>query len=111
MANVAIRAVGLRTGAAAMKIDPLFKPLPPEPATLLTEGRLVEAIKVLRESEGISLTRAKQWIDWHIDQDPMLRVQIETQQRASRRKFFFWFIVIDVLITVAIIYYLRHVPG
>jgi hypothetical protein len=111
VANVAIRRVGLRTGGTGMKIDPLFKPLPPEPATLLSEGRLVEAIKVLRESQGISLTRAKQWIDWHIDQDPMLRVQLETQQRASRRRFFLWFIVIDVLITAAIIYYLRYMPG
>jgi hypothetical protein len=111
MANVAIRRVGLPGSVAAMKIDPLYKPLPPEPATLLTEGRRVEAIKVLRETQGISLTRAKQWVDWHIEQDPMLRVQLETQQRASRRRFFVWFVVIDVLITAAIIYYLRYMPG
>ncbi|HEX6397019.1 MAG TPA: hypothetical protein VFZ95_06320, partial [Steroidobacteraceae bacterium] len=68
-----------------MKIEPRFKPLPPEPATLLTEGRLAEAIKALRTSEGISLGKAKQWIAWHVAQDPMLGVQLEVQRRAARR--------------------------
>ena len=91
-----------------MKIEPRFQPLPPEPATLLTEGRKVEAIKVLRQSEGISLTKAKQWIDWHVAQDPMLGVQLEVRARAARRRFFFWFLLVDALIAAAIIYYLFY---
>jgi hypothetical protein len=91
-----------------MRIEPRFKPLPPEPATLLTEGRRVEAVKVLRKSQGISLTKAKQWIDWHVDQDPMLGVQLEVQRRSARRKFFFWFLLVDALIAAAIIYYLFY---
>jgi hypothetical protein len=55
-----------------MRADPRFKPLPAEPATLLTEGRKIEAIKVLRHSNGISLKEAKAWVEWHIEQDPML---------------------------------------
>ncbi len=91
-----------------MRADPRFKPLPPEPATLLTEGRLIDAVKVLRESQGIGLRQARAWIEWHIDQDPMLRVQLETQQRARRRKFFLWFLVVDAVITAAIVYYLFY---
>ena len=91
-----------------MRADPRFKPLPAEPATLLTEGRLIDAIKVLRETQGIGLKQAKAWIEWHIDQDPMLRVQLETQQRATRRKFFLWFLVVDAVITAAIVYYLFY---
>lgn len=91
-----------------MKIEPRFKPLPPEPATLLTEGRKVEAIKVLRQSENISLTRAKQWIDWHVAQDPMLGAQLEMQRRAANRRFFFWFLLVDAFIAAAIIYYLFY---
>lgn len=88
-----------------MRADPRFKPLPPEPATLLTEGRMIEAIKVLRNSNGIGLKEAKDWVDWHIAQNPMLRVQLETQQRATRRKFFLWFLLVDVLIAAGLIYY------
>jgi hypothetical protein len=91
-----------------MRADPRFKPLPPEPATLLTEGRLIEAIKVLRETQGIGRRQARAWIEWHIGQDPMLRVQLETQQREKRRRFFLWFLVVDAVITAAIIYYLFY---
>ena len=91
-----------------MKIEPRFKPLPPEPATLLTEGRLAEAIKVLRTSEDISLAKARQWIEWHVAQDPILGVQLEVQRRAARRRFFFWFLLVNVLIAAAIVYYLFY---
>lgn len=91
-----------------MRVEPRFKPLPPEPATLLTEGRLAEAIKVLRTSEDISLAKAKQWIAWHVAQDPILGVQLEAQRRAARRRFFFWFLLVDALIAAAIIYYLFY---
>ncbi len=35
----------------------------------------------------------------------MLRVQLEMQQRAARRKLFLWFLVVDVAITAALIYW------
>jgi len=88
-----------------MKADPRFKPLPPEPATLLTEGKLIDAIKVLRRSHNLGLKQAKDWVDWHIAQDPILQVQLETQQRAGRRKLFLWFLLVDVIITAGLIYY------
>ena len=87
-----------------MRADPRFKALPPEPATLLTEGRKAEAIKVLRNSSAIGQKEAKAWVDWHIAQDPMLRVQLETQRRAARRKFFLWFLLVDAVIAAAVIY-------
>jgi len=89
-----------------MRIDPLYKPLPAEPATLLNEGRVSEAVKALRDAENISAARARAWIDWHISQDPMLRVQLETQQRATRRRIFFWFLLVDAILAAGIIYYL-----
>ena len=93
-----------------MRAEPRFQPLPPEPATLLTEGKLVEAIKVLRESQDIGLRKAKDWVDWHIAQDPMLRAQLEALQRKARRKFFLWFLIVDAVIAAAIIYYLFYMP-
>lgn len=91
-----------------MRVEPRFKPLPPEPATLLTEGRYDEAVKVLRDGQDISHGKAKQWIKWHVAQDPMLGVQLEVQRRAARRRFLYGFLLVDVLIAAAIIYYLFY---
>ena len=88
-----------------MRAEPRFVALPLEAVTLLSEGRLIDAIKVVRRVEGLGLRDAKERVDAHLAQDPILRVQIETQQRAARRKFFFWFVVVDVAITVGIIYW------
>ena len=88
-----------------MRAEPRFKPLPLEAATLLSEGRVIEAIKVVRKAEGLGLREAKQRVDAYIAQEPILQVQLETQQRAARRKFFFWFVVVDIAITAAIIYW------
>ena len=88
-----------------MRADPRFKPLPPEPVTLLNEGRLSEAVRVLRSSNGLDLKQAKDWIDWYIEDNPALRVQLETRQKAVRRKAFFWFLLVDAIITASVIYY------
>jgi hypothetical protein len=103
-----LRRPGFGPAGKIMRADPRFKPLPVEPATLLTEGRMIEAIKVLRTSNGIGLKEAKDWIDWHVAQDPMLRVQLETQQRAVRRKIFFWFLFVDSLIVAGLVYYFLY---
>ncbi|HEV7608752.1 MAG TPA: hypothetical protein VGO61_15520 [Steroidobacteraceae bacterium] len=91
-----------------MRADPRFKPLPLEAVTLLTEGKLVEAIKVVRQVELLGLRDAKGRVDAHLARDPMLRVQIETLQRAARRKFFLWFLIVDLAITAGVIYWLYY---
>lgn len=91
-----------------MRVDPRFKPLPPEPATLLLEGRIGEAIRVLRDSQGVGARHARAWVEWHLDQDPMLRVQLETQRSERRRRIFLWFLLVDVVVAGAIIYYLLY---
>jgi hypothetical protein len=88
-----------------MRAEPRFKALPLEAATLLSEGNVIEAIKVVRKTEGVGRREARARVDAHLAQDPILRVQIETQQRARRRKFFFWFVVVDLVITAGIIYW------
>lgn len=91
-----------------MRADPRHKPLPPEAATLLTEGRVADAVKSLRRSHGLDIARAREWVDAHIDDNPVLRVELETRQRAARRKFFLWFLLADLLIAAGIIYYLLY---
>jgi len=91
-----------------VRAEPRYKPLPLEAITLLNEGRVIEAIKVVRRVEVLGLKDAKDRVDAHIAQDPLLRVQIEAQQGAARRKFFFWFVIVDVVITAGIIYWLFY---
>jgi hypothetical protein len=88
-----------------MRADPRWRPLPVEAATLLTEGLVIDAIKVVRQAERLGLKEAKDRVDAHIARDPMLRVQIETQRREVRRKFFLWFLLVDAAITAAVIYW------
>ena len=93
-----------------MRAEPRFKPLPPEPATLLTEGRVAEAERALRRSHGLGAREARAWIEAHVANDPMLRVQLETQRRARRGRIVFWALVIDAVIVAAIIYYFTYMP-
>jgi len=88
-----------------VRAEPRIKELPLEAVALLGEGKITEAIRLLRQSEGLSRGEARRRIDAHFDRDPMLRVQIEAVQRARRRKFFFWFLLIDLAITAGIIYW------
>jgi hypothetical protein len=91
-----------------MYADPNFRQLPLEAITLLNEGRLIEAIKVVRQAEGLGLKEAKDRVDAYVAREPILKAQLELAQRAARRKFFFWFLVIDALIVAAVIYWLRY---
>ena len=88
-----------------MKAEPRYPPLPPEIVTLLGEGDVGEAIKVLRSAGAMSQREARRRIDAHLAQDPILQVRIETWQRSRRLKFFLWFLVGDVVITAGIIYW------
>jgi hypothetical protein len=91
-----------------MYADPKRKPLPLEAVTLLQEGRVIEAIKAVRQAEALGLREAKQRVDAYIAGEPLLRAQIELQQRATRRKFFFWFLVIDLAIVAGVIYWMFY---
>ena len=93
-----------------MRADPRFKQLPDEPATLISEGKVHEAVRVLRQSHNLGAREARAWVDSHIADDPMLQVQLETQRRARRRRFFLWLLPIDILVAAGIIYYLFYLP-
>ena len=91
-----------------MRAERYLRPLPPEPATLLTEGRIDEAVQVLRETQGLRKSQARAWVDAHIAADPMLRVQLESQKRGWGRKVFLWVLAIDVIAVAVIVYYLLY---
>lgn len=93
-----------------MRAERRQKQISLEAATLLTEGKVAEAVRVVRDGEGVSLKEARQRIDAHIAGDPMLGVQLETQRRAFRRKLFYVFLVVDALIVAGAIYFFFFMP-
>jgi hypothetical protein len=95
-----------------MKAEPYgrFRDLPIEAQTLLSEGRIIDAVKSVRSSHRLSLKDAKDWVDAHIASEPLLRVQLETRQKARRRKLFYIFLVFDAFIAAGLIYYFFYFP-
>jgi hypothetical protein len=95
-----------------MRADPRdrFKPLPIEAQTLLEEGQLADAVKSVRKSHKLDSNQAREWVESHIAAHPLLRVQLETQQREWRRRFFLWFLVVDAIVAAGLIYYLFYMP-
>ena len=87
-----------------MRAERYFKPLPLEAQTLLTEGRLKEAIRAVRDAEDLGHRAARKRVDAHLAREPLLGVQIEAQ-RSARRRFFFWLFLVDALIIAAVIYW------
>jgi len=81
-----------------------------EAETLLTEGKVADAVRVVREAECVSLKEARLRIDAHIASEPLLRVQLETQRRELRRKLFYLFLLVAAFIAAGVIYYLFHMP-
>ena len=91
-----------------MYADPRFQPLPVEAVTLLQEGRLADAIKAVRQAEGLGHREAKARVDAYVAREPLLMAQLELQHRSFGRRFFFWFLVVDVLVVAGIIYWMRY---
>jgi hypothetical protein len=87
-----------------------FKPLPAEAQTLLGEGRIVDAVKSVRASHNLGLKEAKDWIDAHIASEPLLRVRLETQRKAARRKAFRVILIFDAVVAAALIWYFFYLP-
>jgi hypothetical protein len=80
-------------------------PLPEAAQAALRRGQIVEAIKMLRETERCDLTTAKTRVDAVLAADPVLKKRVETQQRETRRKIIFWAIIFDIVLIVAIAYW------
>jgi hypothetical protein len=93
-----------------MRAERRLRPLPPEPATLLAEGQVAEAVRALRQLNGLGAREAKAWIEAHIADDPMLRVQLESRRQPWGRKIFFWVLLIDAIVVAAILYYFFYLP-
>lgn len=88
-----------------MRAERRIKDLPLEAVALLGEGRFAEAVRSVREAEGVGRREARSRIDDHLERDPILRVYIETRQSERRRRIFFWFLLIDLAVVAGVVYW------
>lgn len=81
-------------------------PLPAAAAAALSLGRTVDAIRHVREAEGLGLMEAKQRVEAYIRRNPALRAQLDEQQKQTRRRIIQWALIIDVVIIAAVFWWL-----
>jgi ribosomal protein L7/L12 len=80
--------------------------LPAAAIVALNRGQVIEAIKLVRESEpGLGLAGAKAKVDAYVARDPMLKAQVEQQVKASRSRLVRWVIIVDILLFAGLAWY------
>ena len=80
-------------------------PLPAAAAAALSMGHKVDAIKYVREAEGLGLMEAKQRVEAYVERDPVLKARFAEQQVRMRRRLIQLGLIIDVLLLVAFLWY------
>ncbi|MBX3703702.1 MAG: hypothetical protein KF822_08010 [Steroidobacteraceae bacterium] len=86
--------------------NPDERPLPAAAAAALSLGRMVDAIRHVREAEGLGLMEAKLRVDAHVRSNPVLMAQFEERQARMRRRVFLWVLGIDAIIIVALLWWI-----
>jgi ribosomal protein L7/L12 len=81
------------------------RPLPAAAAAAMSTGHMIDAIKLVREAEGLSLTEAKQRVEAHVQGNPMLKAQFAEQQTRMKRRLIQWVATIDLLLVAAVLWY------
>ena len=78
-------------------------PFPPAAEAALLKGNKIEAIKIVREQQGIGLKEAKDAVEQQVAAHPGLRMQVESAQAASRGQLVPW--LLAVIAIGALVYY------
>jgi ribosomal protein L7/L12 len=90
------------TGTARDAATDSAPALPARAASALREGRAIDAIKVLRETEGLDLAQAKARVDAHLAANPALKKRLDERQREFRKRLIGWVLVVDAVILAAV---------
>ena len=81
------------------------RPPPAAAAAALSTGHMVDAIKHVREAEGLGLMEAKQRVDAYVARDPMLKAQLAEQQARMKRGLIKWVLIIDLVLVAVVLWY------
>jgi ribosomal protein L7/L12 len=81
------------------------RPLPAAAAAALSVGRKIDAIKYVREAEGLGLMEAKQRVEAYVERNPVLKAQLAKQQARMKRGLIKWVLIIDLVLVAAVAWY------
>ncbi len=88
---------------SARKEKPLGLPL--EAHLALQDGDIIQAIKVVREKEGLDLMRAKLRVDEAIASDPRLQERTARARSDQRKRWIGWVLLFDAIVIGAVVYW------
>lgn len=78
--------------------------LPPDAVAALNAGRKIEAIKIVRERQGIGLKEAKELVDSYVAVHPEIGAQLEQQRALGKRNWLAWLVFLGLLVLFAVQY-------
>jgi len=82
--------------------------LPSSVVSALSQGKKIEAIKLLREAYGIGLKEAKDLVDEYEESRPELSMGLADSQRVSTRGIFNWIVVLAVALLACYWWFIRE---
>ena len=78
----------------------------PQPMVAVNQGRMIEAIKIVRESvPGLDLKEARDLVEGYAGRDPVLKAQLAQRRAEARRKLIKAVLIIDLLLAAGILWY------
>jgi hypothetical protein len=80
-------------------------PLPSAVQLALDDGRLLEAIKALRQTETIDLATAKMRIDTYVQAHPQVQERLAARAREFRKSLIAWALVVDAALLIGALYW------
>lgn len=83
---------------------PKTNSIPPNAVAALNAGRKVEAIRIVRESQGIGLKEAKDLVDSYVALHPELRRHIDQRRSRGARGVVMWALFLGILAWFAVQY-------
>ena len=80
-------------------------PLPTAAEAAVASGRILKAIQILRDTEGVGLDDARRRVQQYLERDPELRERVERRARALRLTIIKWALVVDVVLVLLFMYW------
>jgi ribosomal protein L7/L12 len=81
------------------------KPLPIEATLAINDGKVIDAIKLVRSAEGLDLVQAKARVDRYIEDNPTLKDKIDELRRESRNKLIRNVLLFDAVLVAVLIWW------
>ena len=75
--------------------------LPLEAISHLHQGRVIEAVKIVRKAEGLQLKDAKDRVDAYIRSQPSLQAVMAAKQTEAKGALIRWLLIVGCMIAVA----------